>query len=307
MKSIPLVCLLCVGFLTTCRRPVTSDEPLPLTYPELRITSMRFAGIPDDAVQIDQPTRTIRVRLPATLPAGTTPSLTLSDEAKLVSDLTSAGIGTLGRWCTTDTANYQKIYLTSKQSTTPVPTVSYTIRPVATSLLMAADASTPMRPFVIGDSSQIHLPVQYLYGNPLPQSIMFTNQSTGSQLVVRNQSFGAVLCSSTLANHIDVSGNGLAFEPGLYAVTMLRADGSIVAEPNPLDVKAGKARLDRDPIFGYTLVAGQPASLTLSGTNLFSEQVQVRLIAPDGSTTPVTQTQRRSPFVLILPVDLKPG
>lgn len=306
MRHIPLPLLVFLIVLTACRR--STDEPLPLTYPDLRITSLKLAGIPDEAIRIDQPTRTIRVRMPALLPASGTPAtVTLTDRARLTTTLAALGLGQIARWCVADTSSLQRIFLTGKDAPGTTPLVQYTIRPEAGGPLAAGTASTPMLPFAIGDSATIHLPVQYLYGNSLPQSVTFTPQASGGKPVVVDARTGQVLtCSAQRANYIDLSAFGLAFEPGLYTVTMTRADGTVLTEPGALDVKAGRAQLDKDPVFGYTVLTGKPTALTVTGANLLADQLSFRVVAADGATVGVAKGAARQPLELTVPA-LAPG
>lgn len=298
MKNIFLF-LIVVSIVGSCRHK--AEEPVPSVHPELQIIKIKFPGISDENVTIDPLKRTVFVKMPTLLSVDKlNPTIVLSQEAKLTFPGVIEDIGNIGRWSDPE-GIHLTIGLSQKDKTGDQSDVEYTIKPIASAPLSITH-SEPLPDFVIGNSSEIYIDVQNVYGNSLPKSVVFTHKKTGSQHIL------STVYLYTLLNKIRISAYLPPFELGEYVISFKMPNGAELKVPQSLTVKQGKSIL-KIGTEGVSLSSLAGKKLAVTGENLFETNVSFRLLFPKGATLPLMATYKSDGLtaILAIPDSLNPG
>lgn len=293
-----LFTFLIFGGITSCQR---IQDPIPSVHPELQITKIKFPGIADENVKIDPLKWTIYVKMPSLLRVNKlNPTIVLSQEAKLTFPGVIEDIGNISRWSDPD-GIHLTIGLSQKNKSGDQSDLEYTIKPMASAPLSITH-SEPLPDFVIGNSSDIFIDVQNVYGNSLPKSVVFTHKKTGSQYILSTVSL------YTLLNEIRISASLLPFELGEYDIFFKMPNGTELKVPQTLTVKQGKSTL-KIGTKGVSLSSLAGKKLEVNGENLFEKNVSFRLLFPEGTTLPLMATYKSDGLtsILTIPDSLSPG
>lgn len=284
MKYILLIFIF-VGLLISCRQE--EEIPLPNIFPELLILDISFPGIPKENVRIDQPSRKIYVKMPALLTADNLkPIITLSEKSRLALQYDIEKIGQPGNWCFPESEGMLPIRLAKKTRTDQGWDVTYTIHPMANAPLSITQ-STQLLAFEIGESINIHLDALNLYGNSMPQTVIFTHTKTAKQILAQDID---LVTGLYYINNASIYAYWVPFEPGEYNIKIQQRDGSLIEVLPTLTTIAGKSRIE-DQITALGRLRSLPGkTLTLRGRNLFSGLVEFRLLFPNAITLPLKAT-----------------
>ncbi len=253
------------------------QEPLPEKYPHLLITRISFSGIPDKDVTIDQPNRTIHVKMPAILTiANLLPIAELSPDAKISSQDRLADIGRAASW---SYPNANNLTIPISSITNPNQSVIYQIKPSAKAPLEITQTKA-LSTFAIADSSDIDIEVKNAYGNDLPKLVNFTHRKTGIQHTLSN-----VFIHSYL-DKIRVRAYSVPFVLGEYDITFQMENGTVMPVNQVLKTVQGKSGFS----FNWSLSALAGETLTVWGNNLFEGSTAFRIRTLNGVIIPVSAT-----------------
>lgn len=281
MKYIALFFII-MGLLIGCRQE--EEMPLPNIFPELLILDISFPGIPKEHVRIDQPNRKIYVKMPALLTTNNLkPIISLSEKSRLALEYDIEKIAQPGNWCFPESEGILSIRLAKKTRTDKGWDVTYTIHPVANAPLSIIQ-STPLLDFEIGESINIHLDALNLYGNSMPQTVIFTHTKTTKQILVQNVD---LVTGLYYVNNASIYAYWVPFEPGEYNIKIKQRDGSLIEVLPTLTTIPGKSRIEDQITSLGRLRSLSGKTLTLSGRNLFSGLVEFRLLFPNGTFVPL--------------------
>jgi hypothetical protein len=228
------------------------------------------------------------------------PTVTLSEDAKLAAPGTLDYLSKYGGW-TVFEDDILKISLSGK--TRPNQGATYVIKPEAKAPISITQ-SKALPTYAIGDSSNIYIDVQNLYGNALPKSAVFRNRSTGKQLTLTEQKNTHFFSANFPLNKLTIDAHSLELEPGTYEISVQLTTGNFLEIPQTMTVVRGKSRIYSDR---FSTQAGK--TLTPTGANLYEGGVAFRLLYPNGSTLPITTTYSLNEKVatLQIPATLIPG
>ena len=253
------------------QQPIAVKEPVSVKQPEPQIISISFPSIPDKDVTIDQVNRIIYVKVAALLNVDNLePTVVLSEGASLTSS--QDHIGNLRNWCTGGDLTIG-IFRRDKS-----PEVTfYRIRPIAFAPLAIND-SKPFPVLVLGELGELNVGIQNLYGNWLPQSVVFTNKKTGAELVLDQGIYGSLFINTLTINVRPVS-----FGLGEYYIKLQLRDGSSLKIPQTLTIVQGPSVIDE---YFLNTLAGQ--KLAVRGRNLFEGSITFQLRYPNKTTIPLS-------------------
>ncbi len=305
IRSIILVLIGIVGLLSSCQRrgeaTLTPNSPVSLGTADLTITSLRIPGISADSISIDQTSRLITVRLPATVAA-----MQLTGTAKF-------GCSNCGLIYNARNDSLAVIYLCGPVTTDPyrlarkvvsgdaVDFVDYSLRLVSAGQLTVA----PLPDYVIGGLQNVQITVKNFYESSVSSRGYFYLKRTG-QLVdsLSVACYGTAFGGLAQPNLLQASPTSLDI-PGEYRFELVKENGRRAS--TTLFVKKGIPRING------TVVAKPKAaqSFRLNGVNLYQEDgIDILVKQPGGYQTrlkPTVHSVRGSTVTLKLPPDCPPG
>lgn len=291
----PLLTLVVVSLsLVTCHRLV--PEPDPLLDGKPRIKSITFPGIPSQYVVIDQKKMQIAITAPARLPTDITPTITLSDSAKLA--LSS------GQWlywfrdyplkCKDNSscikfsiAHIKDPYGTGTQA---YPLTTYSIDILPGGPLMPQQANPPQVEYPLNNTirlpNEIYISMFYLYGNPLPLKAKFVHQATGESFTAEyKDGVASPLFQRAWENKLLVRTSYFPnLLPGDYSLEVTIAEGNVFRQP---------IRFSKGPFFiDYGLLhlyqTRREEYLTFEGHSLFEGDFTLSLRDTSDRIIPLT-------------------
>jgi hypothetical protein len=283
MKYI-LLFFIFVGLLIGCRHE--EETPLPNIFPELLILDISFPGIPKENVRIDQPNRRIYVKMPALLTTNNLkPTITLSEKARLAAPHDLDRIAQPGNWCYWRERNISnlQLLLAKKTRVDQGSDVRYEIYPEPMAPLNITQTNSLFN-FTIGETSLIHVDAENIYGNIMPQTVIFTHNKTEKQILLHGEE---IINCFYYPNRISIRAYNVPFERGEYNMKIQQVDGKLLAISPTLTTVVGKSRIEHQLTVLDRLSSLPGKTLILDGRNLFSGLVEFRLLFPNGTTLPL--------------------
>lgn len=267
LRYLPLVLL---AFCWGCK----DGTPDPL---KPRIISLKFPGIPVENVSIDQKNLVITIEVPSLLPADIEPEVTLTDQAEL-SPTPWNFIFTSIR------PEDRQIKLGYTGMEGYIPFATYTVKLIPKAPLKIGTIVSPIEyELYDGQNDEILIPFSNLYGNELPVTLIFTDQSSKEVFEFENTPETTHLFAGlhTQVNQLRVKMYPLAIPPGSYDLEFVTKKGETLKIPQPVILKKGPVDLDwAGAIFSSKVQPGE--TLVIKGRNIFAEDVTMELIDSTG-------------------------
>lgn len=272
-----LLCWLSISaILITCRPDKV--VPDPLTDGKPRIVSIRFPGIPEKNVNIDQKNLLITIRVPPVVLANIIADVQLSENARMVRGGCNAEYE-MGVECIADE---NQIGLAYKDDPNPYPEIvtRYRIKQIAEGPLEVGVITKPIV-YLLWDLNYLYVPMINVYANERPKAILMTNEATGEQL-----GLDSTHIFKGFRQYINHVGMDLEYMqkliPGTYKLDFVLKNGDKLRMPQPVVVKAGLAWLEYESYFFYGLDAPIGTTVPVEGYNLFSGDIALEITDREG-------------------------
>lgn len=262
-----------------------------------RILAIRFPGIPDQDVTIDQPNRRITVKMPATLSVDDlTPTLILNGNARLARPLTS--IGRLEAWASC--CNYPNLVIQLEQvgGEAGKAVTEYTIRPEAAGVLDLEGGTTPLDYIIDGNGpGSVVVRMKNLYGadEEIAEALV-THVSSGDTVTVRSE-YRIWITATPIANTISIWLYDRNLRLGEHRITLRTTKKREIKVTQPLIVRKGPVTISQ---FKYSVLRG--SKLVVKGLNFFEGDVTLRV--KDGQDKVIPTSVDFTPYGLQMIVSL---
>ncbi|WP_327486004.1 hypothetical protein [Telluribacter sp.] len=273
-----LFCWLSMAVLLITCRP-DKIEPDPLTDGQPRILAIRFPGIPEKDVNIDQKNFLITIKVPSVLLKDMEPILELTENAKLLK-------GRLYPIFTGSCPDCKDIPLGLKGAGYDHTIVKYTVKLIPIGPIEMGLMKEPIHHILHDDPTGLLLvPMINLYGNTLPITVELVHRTTKEKILIDESSRifpGYLGNTNNLVLFMDELKNRL---PGTYDIDLKMADGRTLRAPQPVIIDKGPAYITTyQHLIYYGIDATAGTTLSVEGYNLFSGDITLELTDREGKT-----------------------
>ncbi|TDB59566.1 hypothetical protein [Arundinibacter roseus] len=271
--------LLMAAMLITCRPDKV--EPDPFTDGKPRIVSIRFPGIPEKNVTIDQKNLLITIRVPSVLLKDMVPVLELTENAE-----------TMGKAFYTIFAGPEscmgckEIWVRRLEDQSNTSVVKYKVKLIPNGPLEMGVMKESLHYILHDDPTGVLLvPMINLYGNTVPIAAELVERTTKEKILI-DESSRIYPGAETTTNHLILYMYALKNQlPGTYDIDLKMADGRTLRAPQPVVIEKGPAYIaSYQQFFYYGLDAPIGTTVLVEGYNLFSGDITLEITDRTGKT-----------------------